>query len=236
MTKNHKAAALGANTAPHGRRDPDPGRRPIGQGTPGPLGDSVSVHKMSDGGTVVVRRSRRRTRGLSAFWEGGQAVIAVPARLTLEDEDYWIPRMVGRLEGSVATASAQRGAGQGDEALMVRAMELSAKYLGRRAVPTSVRWVRNQTTRWGSATPARGTIRLSHQLQGMPDWVVDYVLLHELTHLIHANHGAAFWNELSGYRRLAEAKAFLHGVSYASARNITGMEHGFEDEPEELAT
>ena len=42
--------------------------------------------------------------------------------------------------------------------------------------PTSVRWVTNQNTRWGSCTPAEGSIRLSHRLQGMPEYVVDYVL------------------------------------------------------------
>ena len=46
-----------------------------------------------------------------------------------------------------------------------------------------MRWVSNQSGRWGSCTPAEGTIRLSDKLQGMPVWVVDYVLLHELAHL-----------------------------------------------------
>ena len=44
-------------------------------------------------------------------------------------------------------------------------------------MPTSVRWVSNQNSRWGSATPAEGTIRLSDKLRPMPQWVIDYVLL-----------------------------------------------------------
>ena len=50
------------------------------------------------------------------------------------------------------------------------------QYFDGRARPNSVRWVTNQNTRWGSCTPSEGSIRLSHRLQGMPEYVVDYVL------------------------------------------------------------
>ncbi len=196
-------------------------RRTIGKGTPGPLGDSLSEHRLSDGSQVVVRRTARRKNGLSAFEEDGQVVIAVPARLTLEDEGYWVPLMVAKLEQGRQRRTA--AAGRSDEELMRRSLALSKKYLGSRAVPESVRWVTNQNGRWGSATPSRRTIRISHHVQGMPEWVLDYVLLHELAHLIHPNHSAAFWAELAGYGQLETAKAFLTGASFASHRNLSGM-------------
>lgn len=56
----------------------------------------------------------------------------------------------------------------------------------------------------------------------MPDWVLDYVLLHELSHLIHADHSPAFWAQMDGYSHLERAKAFLEGASFAAARNISG--------------
>ena len=64
----------------------------------------------------------------------------------------------------------------GDGELAERAERLSDQYFDGRASPASVRWVTNQNTRWGSCTPAEGSIRLSHRLQGMPEYVVDYVL------------------------------------------------------------
>lgn len=203
----------------------DPRRTPIGRGTPGPLGDSLSRHRASNGAPVVVRRTRRRKNGLSAFWEGGRAVIAVPSRLSLEDEQYWVPHMVSRLEGDTRarTAGGRRRAPESDDALMRRCLALSARYLGSRAVPESVRWVTNQNGRWGSCTHARKTIRISHHVKGMPEWVLDYVLLHELAHLIHPNHSAGFWAELDSYAEQERAKAFLDGASFASARNIQGM-------------
>lgn len=159
---------------------------------------------------------------MSAFWEQGQAVVAVPARLTLEDEQYWIPRMVAKLEQG--QRSRQHKSPVSDDGLLQRSLALSRKYLSSRATPESVRWVNNQNSRWGSATPAHKTIRISHHVQGMPEWVLDYVLLHELAHLIHPNHSAAFWAELAGYPELETAKAFLSGASFAASRNIHGME------------
>ncbi|MFQ4147109.1 M48 family metallopeptidase [Arthrobacter sp. LAPM80] len=203
----------------------------IGRGTPGPLGDSVSAHTLRNGGPVVVRRTARRKTGLSAFWEDGQAVVAVPSRLSLEDERYWVPLMVGRLEQGTRKAKGRRSVPAGDDALMQRALLLSRQYLGTPVIPESVRWVTNQNSRWGSATPARKSIRISHHVQGMPEWVLDYVLLHELAHLIHADHSARFWAELAGYPRLEAAKAFLEGASFASARNIKGIEGDGDDFP-----
>ena len=211
----------------------DPARRAIGKGTPGPLGDSVSGHRAGNGAPVVVRRTRRRTTGVSAFWEEGRAVIAVPARLTLEDEQFWIPHMVARLEADMrARSGGRRRVPESDDALLRRCLDLSARYLGSRAIPASVRWVTNQRGRWGSATSVRKTIRISHHVKGMPEWVLDYVLLHELAHLIHPNHSAAFWAELDGYPHQERAKAFLEGASFASARNLAGMGGNLDDEPE----
>ncbi|POH72314.1 M48 metallopeptidase family protein [Arthrobacter glacialis] len=204
----------------------DPRRRPIGKGTPGPLGDSYSAHRRSNGDAVVVRRTARRKTGLAAFWEGPQAVIAVPARLSLEDEQYWVPHMVAKLEASLR--GGKRRLQPSDDALMQRCLFLSGKYLGSRAVPESVRWVSNQNGRWGSATPARKSIRISHHVQGMPEWVVDYVLLHELSHLIHPNHSPAFWAEMAGFAELDRAKAFLDGASFAANRKIHGMNNDFD--------
>ena len=80
-----------------------------------------------------------------------------------------------------------------DAGLKRRAAELSSRYLGGLARPETVRWVDNQGSRWGSCTPADRAIRLSRRLEGMPSWVIDYVLVHELMHIPQPNHGPRFW-------------------------------------------
>lgn len=47
-------------------------------------------------------------------------------------------------------------------------------------------------TQWGSCT-AKGVVRLHWQLIKMPQHLIDYVIVHELAHLIEMNHSAAFW-------------------------------------------
>ena len=163
---------------------------------------------------VEVRRSARRRKTVSAFWEGGTAVVAIPASFTRAQEAHWVERMVTRLTQDTA----RRRGPAGDEALLARGRELSATYLAGRASPASIRWVTNQRRRWGSCTPSQRTIRLSHELQGMPAWVVDYVILHELAHLLVSGHGPVFWRLLEDYPRLAEAKAFLAGVAFAGSQ------------------
>lgn len=180
-------------------------------------GTQLTTH---DGAPVVVRRSARRRRTVAAFWENGTAVVAIPAHFSRTQEAEWVRRMLDKLkvQGDRQSKGGRRPAT--DSALASHAAELSARYLGGRAVPTSVRWVCNQNSRWGSATPADGSIRLSDKLRPMPQWVIDYVLLHELAHLLVAGHNAAFWKLLEAYPETARAKAFLEGVSYATSRGL----------------
>jgi hypothetical protein len=160
-------------------------------------------------GPVEVRRSRRRSRTVTAFRENGRTVVAIPARFTRAQEREWVGRMVERL------ARQEQRRRPSDDGLAQRAAELSERYLGGRAVPSSVRWSTNQGQRWGSCSLGDGSIRISDRLRGMPSWVTDYVLLHELNHLLHAGHGPEFWAELETYPRTERARGFLDGWSYA---------------------
>jgi predicted metal-dependent hydrolase len=175
-----------------------------------------------DGAPVVVRRSARRRRTVAAFWENGTAVVAIPAHFSKAQESEWVHRMLAklRLQGVRRSRGLGRRSPATDAALAEHAAELSRKYLGGRSVPSSVRWVSNQNSRWGSATPADGTIRLSDKLRPMPQWVIDYVLLHELAHLLVAGHNAAFWRLLEAYPETQRAKAFLEGVAFATSRGL----------------
>lgn len=131
----------------------------------------------------------------------------IPARLSKAEEAAWVETMVAKV------AKAERRRRPSDDALMARAERLSDAYLDGAARPVSVRWVDNQTSRWGSCTPADGTIRLSSRLQGMPTYVIDYVLLHELTHLLEAGHNPRFWSYLERYDKTERARGFLEGYS-----------------------
>lgn len=56
--------------------------------------------------------------------------------------------------------------------------------------------IRAQKTRWGSCS-ARASISINWRLmQAAPD-IMDYVIVHELCHLLHANHAPRFWREVA---------------------------------------
>ena len=113
----------------------------------------------------------------------------------------------------------------GDDELMARARALSAAHLDGAAEPASVRWVDNQHRRWGSCTPADRSIRLSSRLRSMPEYVVDYVLVHELSHLLEAGHDERFWALVARYPRAERARGFLEGVELANTAGEAAAGH-----------
>src|SRR3954467_13038052 len=159
---------------------------------------------------VEGRGSKRRRRTVSAYRDGEKIVVLVPASLSRQEEAEWVETMVARVQRS------ERQGPLPDGELMERALALNDRYLGGLAVPGSVRWVSNQKQRWGSCTPGDRTIRLSARLQGMPGWVIDYALLHELSHLLEAGHDAAFWGWVDRYPQAERAKGYLLGWSAAA--------------------
>ena len=57
----------------------------------------------------------------------------------------------------------------------------------------------------------------------MPSYVLDYVILHELAHLIVPGHGPDFWAHLTAYPRLERARGYLEGVSAAAGLAMSDM-------------
>jgi predicted metal-dependent hydrolase len=162
---------------------------------------------------VEVRRSQRRRRTVSAYREGERVVVLIPDRFSRAEENEWVARMLARL------AAREERIRRTDNELLQRARRLTVRYLPDHtdaAIPASVRWVTNQNGRWGSCTPDDRTIRISTMLKGMPSWVVDYVLVHELAHLIEPGHNAAFWDLVNAYPKTERARGYLEGVAAAA--------------------
>jgi len=164
---------------------------------------------------VEVRRSRRRRRTVAAYREDDKVIVMIPARLSDAEEREWVVTMLARLEKSEKRRSPS------DSGIRRRATELNDMYLGGLAKPKTVRWVDNQNSRWGSCTPSDKSIRVSRRLQGMPSWVIDYVLVHELAHLLEAGHTPAFWAWVDSFPKSERAKGFLEGVAAASQLGVT---------------
>jgi len=182
-------ATAGALPKPPPAPEPEPS-------DPGAAGDVPEVE---------VRISARRKKTSEAKWVGGRIVVSVPAHLDRESRQKAIDWLVERLLTRHGLQSRL-----GDDELLARAIELSDRYLvGAR--PASVRWVTNQTARWGSCSYNSADIRVSHRLRAVPEWVLDSVLVHEVAHLTHPDHSPAFHRLAGTYPRHKEAGVFLAG-------------------------
>jgi predicted metal-dependent hydrolase len=147
---------------------------------------------------VEVVRSARRRKTVQAWEVGGVLRVAIPARMSLAEEQHWVSEMTRRFER-------RRSSDHID--LRARVAALARRY--ELPHPLSVEWTDRQRSLWGSCTPALRSIRLSSRLAREPGWVLDYVIVHELAHLTEATHGEAFWALVNRYPRTERARGWL---------------------------
>ncbi|MEZ4771245.1 MAG: M48 family metallopeptidase [Caldilineales bacterium] len=164
---------------------------------------------------IKIVRSDNRVKTVSAREVDGVFEVRAPARMSDAELEPVVQNLLKRWQRRQATTELD------DADLERRARELNRQYFGGKLRWQSIRWVNNQNTRHGSCTPSQGTIRISHRLARMPAFVRDYVLVHELAHLLEANHGPRFWKLVNRYPRTERARGYLMAV---------GME-ALEDEP-----
>lgn len=156
-----------------------------------------------DFGRVEVRRSARRRKTVSAEIVGDVLVVSLPERLSRAEEHEWVTRMAHRM---AERRRKDRLNADGD--LARRAAELSHRYLGG-VRPAQISWVETQRSRWGACSPNERTISLSLAVADHPGWVRDYVIVHELAHLLVADHSPAFWELVNRYPLTERARGFL---------------------------
>lgn len=157
-----------------------------------------------------VIRSSRRKRTLSAFRQNGLIEIHIPDRLSRRQEFEIIPEMIELV------LKRENRLRKSDGLLFAMSGELLTQYLPEfNERPASIAW-RVMRERWGSCTTADKTIRIADRLNTSPDYVIRYVLFHELIHLRIAGHGQEFYHLLARYPERERAEAFLEGYEVGS--------------------
>ena len=170
--------------------------------------DDVTLPGIGEGEIIVIR-SKRRKRNLSAYRQGGRIVISIPASMSKADERAMVPEMIAKIRSQEAarTPSESALADRIDSLLREHAPEIEQR-------PLSVSW-RAMRERWGSCTSVDRTIRISDRLQLAPDYALDYVLFHEAIHLAHSDHGEEFTAILARFPDGELASAYLDGYEAA---------------------
>jgi predicted metal-dependent hydrolase len=165
--------------------------------------------------TIAIIRSAQRRRTVTLERLENRYVLRAPVSLVGDE----LHALAGRLLQRYSNRQRRRALND-DGALRRRADELNWQLFGGTLKLASIRYVTNQRRRYGSCTPSRGTIRISDSLVAVPDWVRDYVIVHELAHLAEANHGPKFWELVNRYPLTERARGYLMAL---------GLEEGAGD-------
>ncbi|HVO43434.1 MAG TPA: M48 family metallopeptidase, partial [Aggregatilineales bacterium] len=151
----------------------------------------------------------------TARWvlRGSTIVLRVPPTMNRDD----VNRIVGQITPRIVKQR-KRAARQTDINLSARAEAINRQYFDGELTWHSIRWVRNMQRRLGSCTTGGttdGDIRISDRIRRWPDYVIDYVIAHEICHRKFPNHSPEFWDYLGRYPQAAKALGFVEGISYA---------------------
>ncbi|MEK9149770.1 MAG: M48 family metallopeptidase [Candidatus Desantisbacteria bacterium] len=155
--------------------------------------------------SAKIIRSDRRKKTISARIVGQELLVYLPTGLSEKEEKKWVEKMV-KWAGD---QKRKKGLDNPNEKLIKRADQLNSQFFGSKLKWNSIEYVINQNRVNGSCTSKKGTIRLSDRLIDMPDWVRDYVIIHELAHLIQPNHSSSFWNIVNQYKFTERARGYL---------------------------
>ena len=151
---------------------------------------------------VRIITSRKRRRTVSARLRSGVLELLVPSTMPHSERLHWAEVMTRRLQRRAERARPS------DERLLQRATKLNDRHFGGRLRWTSIGFA-DMERLWGSCTFTNGAIRIARRAASLPEWVLDYLLMHELAHLVHSDHGREF-HELEDLYPLTErAKGYL---------------------------
>ena len=155
---------------------------------------------------VEIIRSERRIKTVSGRLVDGKLVVRAPANLSEAELAPIIDNLKTRLQRREKKKTLD------NDLLNRRAQALNRQYFGGKLRWQSITWSTDQNKRFGSCTPTRGTIRISHRLADMPNFVRDYVIVHELAHLKEPNHGPRFWKLVNRFSKTERARGYLMAV------------------------
>jgi len=164
---------------------------------------------------VIVQRDKRLKK--SARWQrdpDGTIVLRIPYRMPGSQIKPMLTDVAKSLD-----RQARRRTPRTDSDLQERAHYVNNTFFGGAIQWAAIRWVSNMERRLGSCTnggPTDGHIRISDRIREWPQYVIDYVIAHELAHRAHPNHSDAFWSFLEqAYPRTERARGFVQGHRYA---------------------
>jgi predicted metal-dependent hydrolase len=159
---------------------------------------------------IRIKRSLKRNKTVSARQINGILEVSAPAHLSEKELQPIIETLRNRFAKREKRKSLRQTLTDAD--LEKIAAHLNRQYFDGELTWDSISWSTRQNKRYGSCTPSSKTIRISQRLAAMPRFVQEYVVMHELAHLVEGNHGPRFWELVNQYPRTERARGYLMAV------------------------
>ncbi|MCX5708428.1 MAG: M48 family metallopeptidase [Candidatus Omnitrophica bacterium] len=164
---------------------------------------------------VKIIRSRRRKRTISARLVKDTLLVSAPLMLSRERLDKIVADFKVKFEKKKLKQELDR-----KQNLIDIARKLNEKYFENKLKINSIEYVTDQNSKYGCCNFRDGRIRVSHKVGMMPEWVRDYVVVHEMAHLLEPNHSSAFWKIVSCYKLAERARGYLMAAGLESEEGI----------------
>ena len=158
---------------------------------------------------VKIIRNKRRLRTVSARLVKDTLLVRAPLMLSQDRLDKIVLDFKEKFERKRIKEELER-----DDNLVKRARKINAQYFNNKLQLGSIEYVTDQNCKFGCCNYHSTNIRISHKVGLMPGWVRDYVVLHEMAHLIEPNHSQAFWEIVARYKLTERARGYLMGASF----------------------
>ena len=170
-------------------------------------------------GDVKIIRSNKRRRTISARMIKNVMVVYAPAAISDLELGKVIDKFKKRLEKRQLKKDLDR-----TQDLEVTAERLNKKYFNGELKVQSIEYSANQNRIFGCCSHRAAKILVSHRVAEMPHWVRDYVVFHEMAHLIEPNHSKSFWHIVSRYKLAERAKGYLIAKGLGSTEESGDIE------------
>jgi predicted metal-dependent hydrolase len=162
---------------------------------------------------VRIITSPKRRRTVAARLRSGVLELLVPATMPIAERQHWAEVMSKRLERRAERRKAT------DQRLEERAERLNERHFDGRLTWTSIGFA-EMDHQWGSCSFTDGAIRIARRAAELPEWVLDYLLVHELAHLVHSDHGREFHALEDRYPLTERAKGYLLALDSIAALQL----------------
>lgn len=157
---------------------------------------------------IPVRMEYRKIKNINLYVRPGQGEVLVTApygmpeervRSFLCEKENWIRKHLGKIPTDGKDRNHPAADKKQIEEMRKKVLLYAEKWEREMGVHASGWTLRDMKTRWGSCTVDTGRIRLNTRLVFYPEECLEYVIVHELCHLIEPSHNQRFRNYMSAF-------------------------------------